>query len=317
MKKVNIIIPVCNEQGNILVLSKAIEQVMRKLTYFYEIIFVDDGSFDDTLKNIKAVAEYNSSIKYISFSRNFGHQSALKAGIDISDSDCIISMDGDMQHPPEMIPRLLQKWEAGYDVVYTVRKENSSIPYIKRKMSTLFYSFLNRISDTKLQHGAADFRLLSRNVVNILKDMDEYNMFLRGIVKWVGFSQYSIGYTPGHRINGESKYSMRKMIGFAINGITSFSDNPLYIAAYLGCVFALISVLYLPYAIGSYLFGYTISGWTSIIVTLSFFGGLQLMILGIIGIYLGKLFMQSKNRPLYITRESNIICKEKIENISY
>ena len=317
MKKVTIIIPVYNEQGNVLKLFRAVDQVIHKLSYAFEVIFVDDGSSDETLNIIKSIAKHTSHVKYISFSRNFGHQSALKAGIDISDSDCIISMDGDMQHPPEIIPRLLQKWENGYDVVYTIRKNDSSVPFAKRILSSAFYSLLNRVSDIKVQNGAADFRLLSRNVVDILKDMDEYNLFLRGLVKWMGFKQFAIEYTPSRRNNGKSKYDMKKMIGFALNGITSFSDKPLYIAAYLGCLFALLSILYLPYAIGSFLFGYTISGWTSLIVTISFFGGLQLMILGIIGIYLGKLFMQSKHRPLYITKESNIKCKEKIESLSY
>ncbi|MDP9041641.1 MAG: glycosyltransferase family 2 protein [Bacteroidota bacterium] len=317
MKKISIILPVCNEQGNIIYATNAIDQVIRKLPYIYEIIYVDDGSTDGTLNVIKSLSEYNSLVKYISFSRNFGHQSALKAGLDISDSDCVISMDGDLQHPPELIPRLLQKWELGFDVVYTIRKDDSSVPYLKRRFSSFFYYLLNKISDTKLHPGAADFRLLNRNVVNVLKDMHEYNLFIRGIVKWIGFTQYAIEFTPGKRKNGESKYNMKKMLAFAINGITSFSDKPLYIAAYLGCAFSLLSVLYVPYAVGSYLFGYTISGWTSLIVTLSFFGGLQLLILGIIGIYLGKLFMQSKNRPLYITRESNIACKEKMENLSY
>lgn len=317
MKRICIIIPVCNEQDNILNLFKALNLVLENLHYKNEILFVDDGSSDDTLKIIKSISDYNAHVKYISFSRNFGHQAALKAGIDISDADCIISMDGDMQHPPEIIPQLLQKWEAGYDVVYTIRKDDSSVPFLKRRLSTLFYSLINRISDTKLYHGAADFRLLNKNVVDILKNMDEYNLFLRGLVNWVGFSQVAIEFTPGIRKNGTTKYSLKKMISFAINGITSFTDKPLYIAAYLGCIFALLSVLYLPYAVGSYLFGYTISGWTSIIVTISFFSGLQLMILGIMGIYLGRLFMQSKHRPLYITKESNIVCKAKIESLSY
>lgn len=316
-KKISLIVPVCNEQGNILKLYKVVDGIFQKLSYEYDIIFVDDGSIDNTLDLIKSIAENTHSVKYISFSRNFGHQSALKAGIDFSDADCIISMDGDMQHPPEIIPQLLDKWENGYDVVYTIRNDDKTSPFLKRKLSAAFYGFLNRISDIKIQKGAADFRLISRKVVDVLKNLDEYNLFLRGLVTWVGFKQFAIEYAPGHRMNGNTKYSYKKMIGFALNGITSFSDKPLYLAAYLGCIFALLSILYLPYAIGSYLFHYTISGWTSIIVTLSFFGGLQLMILGIIGIYLGKLFMQSKNRPLYILKESNIVCKEKIESLSY
>lgn len=316
-KKVNILIPVFNEQENILKIFNAVNQTISKLPYEFYFLFIDDGSTDNTLSIIKTIAEYTSNVKFISFSRNFGHQSALKAGIDLSDSDCIISMDGDMQHPPEVIPRLLQKWEHGYDVVFTIRNDDHSVPFFKRKFSSAFYTFLNRISDIKMQKGAADFRLISRNVVDVLKNMEEYNLFLRGLVNWIGFKQIAVEYTPGCRNAGVSKFGFKKMISFALNGITSFSDKPLYIAAYLGCTFSLLSVLYLPYALGSYMFHYTISGWTSIIVTISFFGGLQLMILGIIGIYLGKLFMQSKNRPLYILKESNIVCREKTESLSF
>jgi dolichol-phosphate mannosyltransferase len=226
-------------------------------------------------------------------------------------------MDADLQHPPEVIPLLIQKWESGFEIVYTLRNDDISIPFLKRKLSSGFYYFLNKISDIQMQKGTADFRLLNRNVVDVLKNLSEYDFFLRGLVKWVGFKQYAIEYVPGKRNSGDSKYSLGKMIRFALNGITSFSDKPLYLAAYLGCAFALLSILYIPYAFGSYFFHYTISGWTSIIVTLSFFGGIQLMILGIIGIYLGKLFMQSKQRPSYILKESNIICKESVKSLSF
>lgn len=316
-KKVTIIIPVFNEQDNIQPLYKAIEKVFYGLSYDYNIIFIDDGSSDATLDMIKSIADFTLNVQFISFSRNFGHQSALKAGIDMSESDCVISMDGDMQHPPELIPRFLKKWENGYDVVYTIRQEDAALSYQKRKISSFFYTFLNYLSDVNIEKGTADFRLLSRNVVEIIKNLDDCDLFLRGMVKWIGFKQYAIEYEPMPRSSGVTKYSFKKMMRLALNGITSFSDKPLHIAAYLGLVFSLLSVLYLPYAIGSYLLGYAISGWTSVIVTISFFGGLQLMILGIIGIYLGKLFMQSKRRPLYITKESNIVCKEKIETMSF
>jgi polyisoprenyl-phosphate glycosyltransferase len=212
---------------------------------------------------------------------------------------------------------MIKKWEEGYEIVYTIRKDDRSIPYFKRKLSFAFYRILNLISDTKVVAGAADFRLIDKIVVDSLKKMEEYDLFIRGMVNWLGFSQYAIEYQPGKRNEGKSKYSFKKMLRFGIYGITSFSDKPLYLAAYLGFLFSALASLYLPYALISYYFGKTISGWTSIIVTLSFFGGLQLMILGIIGIYLGRLFMQSKKRPVYITRESNILWRKKIENLSY
>lgn len=316
-KKVTVIIPVLNEEDNILVLYDSLEKVFCTQAYDFNVIFVDDGSSDSTLARIKYISEISLYVQYISFSRNFGHQAALKAGIDMSDADCIVTMDGDMQHPPELIPQLLKRWEDGYDVVYTIRQDDAALPFVKRKMSSLFYTLLNYLSDIKIEKGAADFRLLNRDVVKIIKDLANYDLFLRGMVKWVGFKQYAIEYAPNKRNRGIAKYSIKKMMGLALEGITSFSQRPLYMAAYLGLLFSMLSLLYLPYAIGSFFLGYTISGWTSIIVTISFFGGLQLLILGIIGIYLGKLFMQSKNRPPYITKETNIVCKEKIENLSY
>jgi glycosyltransferase involved in cell wall biosynthesis len=317
VKTIDIIIPVYNEQGNIHELAMAIHQVMRRVSYSYKILFVDDGSSDNTLDMIKALSDTNPLIKYISFSRNFGHQSALKAGLDISEADAVIFMDGDLQHPPDIIPRLLQKWEEGYEVVYTIRKENSTIPFFKKNASAIYYALINRISDTRIHPNAADFRLLDKSVVEVLKKMDEYNLFIRGMISWVGYRQTGIEFKAGERKHGQSKYDVKRMFSLGMDGITSFSVKPLYMASYLGCGFSLVSVLYLPYAIGSYVFGYSISGWTSIIITISFFGGLQLMILGIIGIYLGKLFMQSKDRPLYITKESNIPCREKVANMSY
>ena len=318
MKMVQMVIPVFNEEENVVEISMAVRDIFSTLPYEFEIIFVDDGSADNTLENIKILAHNDDRIKYISFSKNFGHQAALKAGIDFSDTgDCIISMDGDMQHPAELIPKMLQRWEAGYDIVYSVRKKDPSIPRIKKILSDGFYKFINRISDTKIIAGAADFRLLSQQVATEVRALKEYDLFLRGLVHWTGFKQIAIEYVPGRRHHGYSKYNLKKMMALAINGITSFSDKPLYLAAYLGCTFSILSLLYLPYAIGSYFFGYTISGWTSIIVTIAFFGGLQLMILGIVGIYIGKIFMQSKNRPVYITRESNVLCTRKVAETSY
>jgi dolichol-phosphate mannosyltransferase len=211
-----------------------------------------------------------------------------------------------MQHPPHLIPQLLEKWEEGYDMVYTVRKEDKKLPFAKRVTSNLFYSIINRLSDIKIEKGAADFRLMNRNVVDVLRNLQEFEPFFRGLVKWAGFKQIPIEYEPDQRKSGVSKYTSKKMIRFALQGITSFSIRPLYAAIYIGFLCAVISALYIPYAIYSYYFGYTISGWTSVIVIIVFFGGLQLMILGIIGIYLGKLFMQNKHRPIYIVKESNI-----------
>ncbi|MCS3798377.1 glycosyltransferase family 2 protein [Niastella sp. OAS944] len=305
-KLVSIIVPVHNEKENVSVMAKAIKRVFADLDYRYNLIFVDDGSSDLTLHEIKKLAIQDEHIRYVSFSRNFGHQAAIKAGLDKADGDCVITLDGDMQHPPQLIPQLLEKWEEGYDMVYTVRKEDKKLPFTKRITSNLFYRIINRLSDIKIEKGAADFRLMNRNVVDVLKNLQEFEPFFRGLVKWAGFKQVAIEYHPDQRKSGVTKYTSKKMIKFALQGITSFSIRPLYAAIYIGFLCAAFSTLYIPYAIYSYYFGYTISGWTSVIVIIVFFGGLQLMILGIIGIYLGKLFMQNKHRPIYIVKESNI-----------
>jgi dolichol-phosphate mannosyltransferase len=190
--------------------------------------------------------------------------------------------------------------------VYTIRKLAADIPPFKKRSSVLFYRLLNRLSDVELEKGTPDFRLISRPVLNVLKKMNEYDLFFRGMVKWVGFKQIGIEYEQEKRIHGTSKYTFKKMVSFALQGITSFSIRPLYAAAYLGFLISFLSFLYVPYVLVSYYYGYAISGWGSVLVTIAFFGGLQLMILGIIGIYLGKLFMQSKQRPWYIIKETNL-----------
>ena len=305
-KKISIVIPVCNEKGNIPTMITALREVMLPLPYKYTITYVDDGSDDDTLDVIKAFAKQFDNIFFISFSRNFGHQNALKAGFDFSDGDAVITMDGDLQHPPELIPILIEEWEKGNDIVYTIRNDHQDMPLMKRKTSTIFYNLINRLSDIELESGTADFRLMDKKVVEIFRNFKEADLFWRGLVKWLGFKQMGIEYEPAERKEGKSKYTYKKMMQLALRGITSFSLKPLSIATYLGFTFSVLSLFYIPYVLFSLWHGHTISGWASMIVTIAFFGGLQLMILGIIGMYLGKLFMQSKERPHYIIKESNL-----------
>jgi polyisoprenyl-phosphate glycosyltransferase len=306
MKHVCIITPVYNEEKNVPLLVATIHQVMAPLPYSYNIILVDDGSSDNTLQVIKEQALANDKINYISFSRNFGHQNALKAGLDMASGDCVISMDGDMQHPADLIPAMLAKYEEGYDVVYTIRQDDKKLPALKKATSTIFYKLLNSLSDVKVDKGAADFRLMSMQVAEVVRSLPEQNLFFRGIIKWVGFKQLAIEYHPQERVHGRTKYTVRKMVGLAVNGILSFSKKPLYIAAYLGIFFSTVSLLYIPYIIYSYYYGHAISGWASVIATVTFFGGLQLFILGVVGLYIGRMFTQLKNRPVYIVKESNI-----------
>jgi glycosyltransferase involved in cell wall biosynthesis len=305
-RKISVVIPSFNEEGNIEVLATRLINVLKTVPYTYEVIFVDDGSSDGTLDRLKTLSGLDNNLFYLELSRNFGHQNALKAGYDYADGDCVISMDGDMQHPPELIPQFLEKWEEGYDVVYTCREYQDEATIFKQKTSDLFYKMMNSLSDTKLEKGTADFRLIDRSVANVLTSLNENGLFIRGLVKWLGFKQFAIHYQCEARFSGKSKYNLKKMVKFAVQGITAFSVRPLYMATGIGLFFSVVAVLYIPYILISYFTGHVVSGWTSILATVVFFGGIQLMVLGIIGMYLGKLFMQSKQRPNYIIRSTNL-----------
>ena len=305
-KLISIVIPAFNESENIPRIAAAIENLFEPLPYRYEIIIVADGCTDSTMEKIQELLTTNKHLFYIEFSRNFGHQNALKAGLDHSNGDCVISLDCDMQHPPEIIPEMLAKWEEGYEVVYTIRKEDKKLPISKRFTSKLFYNTINSLSDVEIESGSADFRLLDKKVVRVMKNFHENEPFLRGLIKWIGFRQVSIAYYPNQRTLGQSKYHFKRMISFALQGVTSFSVRPLYAAIYLGFTFTMCSILYLPYILHAIYTGKEVSGWASILMTIVFFGGLKLTILGIIGIYVGKMFMQVKERPNYVIRSTNL-----------
>lgn len=306
-KKISVLVPVFNEEQNVEVISNEIDLLFQELDFEYEILFVNDGSSDNSINIIKQIVSQNDSIKYISFSRNFGKDNALLAGFKYATGDALITIDADLQHPIELIPEMLALWQKGNEVVYAYRDDrNIHASNFNQFTSRIFYHIINNLSDIELEDGISDYRLLDRKVINSLNTLHEDRPFFRGLVKWVGFQQIGIPYTPNARKFGESKYSNKELLRLALVGITSFSIKPLLIAIYLGFVFSLLSILYIPYVLISLYNGWAISGWTSIIVTIAFFGGIQLMILGIIGLYLGKLFMQSKQRPHFIIRESNI-----------
>ena len=306
-KLVSIVLPAHNESGNIDIISERIDFCFPHDRYDLEVIFVDDGSTDDTLQKIENLQSRNSRIFYIELSRNFGHQSALKAGLDFANGDCIISMDCDLQHPPEIISKLLEKWDEGFDIAYTRREENENLSFLKRKTSNAFYNLVSWLSDIKIEKGTSDFRLIDRRVADVFSRFKENDLFIRGLIKWVGFKQVAVDFHPDDRHSGCSKYTFRKMVSFAFNGITSLSIRPLYLAVYLGFTLSLLSFLYLPYVVWSYYFsGHYSYGWGSVILTVVFFSGLQLSVLGIIGIYIGKMFMQVKDRPIYIVKSTNL-----------
>jgi dolichol-phosphate mannosyltransferase len=273
----------------------------------FEFVFVDDGSSDQSLLRIQELRAKDSRVKFIQLSRNFGHQNALKAGLDHAKGAAVISMDADLQHPPELIPTLFEKWKVGFEVVYTIRKDDQKAPILKKWMSKGFYRLTNKLAEIPMEEGTADFRLLDRKVVDALKEFTESHLFLRGIIPSMGFKQIGIPYTANARVSGQTKYSFSKMLRFALTGITSSSARPLYFSIYMGLFFALLAFLYGMYAI--YIAAFTneaITGWTSIIASILFIGGIQLIMIGILGIYLGKLFIQSKNRPLYLITEKEL-----------
>ncbi len=310
MKRICIIIPCYNEKENLQYLNKRLQEVIKNKSlnnYNCRILFVNDGSNDDSMEEIKELIKLNTNIDYISFSRNFGHQQAIKAGIDHVNADAVITMDADMQHPPELIPEFLKFWEEGYDVINSKNsyKENQSA--LKKITSKSFYALLNMLSDVKIESGTADFRLIDKKVLEQLRKLNEQNLFIRGAIPWIGFSQYTLKYIPEDRKFGKTKYTLRKMFSLAIAGITSFSIKPLRISIYFGLIFSVIAIAYMLYALYIGLFtDKAIQGWTSVIVSVLFIGGLQLLMLGIIGEYLGKLFLENKKRPNYIIDQMKI-----------
>jgi glycosyltransferase involved in cell wall biosynthesis len=305
-KLVEIVIPAHNEEYNIPVIYSAISAALAETNYSFKVLFVDDGSTDGTLHSIQDLSSHHDNVFYISLSRNFGHQNALKAGLDASSADIVVMMDADMQHPPSLIPSLLKAHEEGFDVVYTVRKDNEHISFVKKHTAKMFYSLMNYLSEIEIEPGSADFRLMNRKTLDALLLMPDQEIFYRGLVKWIGFKQTKIEYEPQARHTGVTKYSTKKMLRFAITGIATFSNKPLYFAAYMGFTFAILSVLYIPYIIYAFYSGTEVHGWASIVATLAFFGGIILMMLGIVGIYLGKLFEQSKNRPQYLVKAAKL-----------
>jgi len=309
-KIIIIVIPVFNEEGNIKAIVERLETLFNDLREIdFKIIFVDDGSTDETLPVIMSLCHFNPHIYYISLSKNFGKDNAIVAGLKMANANAVITMDADLQHPPELIIEFINKWEDGYDVVYAFRKDqNRHVGFFTRIRSRAFYRAINVFSDVKLENGISDFKLLDRKVVDTINNLPEERPFLRGLVKWVGFKQKGIEYEPLERLTGTTKYTLGNLIKLATQGLTSFSTKPLTFAIYLGFFFSAAPLVYFPYVLVSLYYHWerSGSGWASVIVTIVFFGGLQLIIMGIIGLYLGKTFTQGKNRPRYIIRSSNI-----------
>jgi glycosyltransferase involved in cell wall biosynthesis len=303
--RLSIVVPVLNEQDNIVPLYERVVSVLRALGADYELIFVDDGSSDESVARITALHARDPRVKLLSFSRNFGHQTALTAGLDYATGDAVISMDADLQHPPELIAELVARWQDGYEVVYTVREATEKQGFLRRVASAGFYRLFRWLSGLDLPANTADFRLLDRKVVAALRSIRERARFLRGLTRWVGFRSVGVPYRAAARLAGAPKYNLRRMLRFALDATLSFSTFPLYLAIYVGAIEAVLGVLYALFALLAWLIsGNVVPGWTSLIILVAVVGGLQLMLTGVIGLYVGKIYEETKQRPLYLVRHT-------------
>lgn len=298
---VSLVVPVFNEAE---VLGTFYQRATGALSALdgmtYEILFVDDGSRDDSYQQLAQFAAEDPHIRVLKLSRNFGHQIAISAGIDYAKGDCVVIMDADLQDPPEVVATMIEQWRQGFDVVYGVRSDRAGETPIKLVTATMFYRLLGRLTNIHIPANVGDFRLMSRRVVDQLKQLREKDRFVRGLVSWVGFPQTGITYKRDPRYAGETKYPFRKMITFAFDGITSFSTMPLRLATWTGYASAILAVLYLLSVFVQKLLGHTVEGWATIMVAMLFMGSVQLICLGILGEYLGRIFNEVKPRPMYV-----------------
>jgi dolichol-phosphate mannosyltransferase len=302
---VDLVVPVYNEEAVIEAFHARLGKALSSFPNPFHILYINDGSTDRTQETLLAIAKKDKRVSVIEFSRNFGHQAALSAGLDHAEADYVISLDGDGQHPPELIGQLLEMAEQGAEVVLTRRLDQENLSAFKRMTSGLFYKMVNRIGDTYILPGGADFRLLTHQVVLALRRMPEYHRFLRGMVAWSGFKTAILEFAPTERMAGESKYTTRKMMNLAINAIFSFSLVPLYISISIGILFFVLALIEVIYVLSLWFGGRQSTlepGWSSLMFMLLIIGGCVLTSLGIIGLYIGYIFQEAKHRPVYLIR---------------
>ncbi|MBN2174262.1 MAG: glycosyltransferase family 2 protein [Bacteroidales bacterium] len=303
----SVVIPVFNEQEILGELHERLVKSVSGITEDFELVFVDDGSHDRTFQRLIQITQSDPRVRYIRFSRNFGHQIAVTAGLDNCRGKVIVIIDGDLQDPPELIPELYSKYKEGYKVVYARRRKRKGETFFKKFTAKIFYRLLKRITSVDIPLDTGDFRLVDREIVEYLKKMPEQNKFLRGQIAWMGFSQTFVEFERDSRKTGKTQYSLRKMFRLAMDGITAFSDTPLKFATTIGFFVSLMAFVIILYALFShFVLNRTITGWTSLIISTMFIGGIQLLAIGIIGEYISRINTNMRNRPLYIIEQTNI-----------
>ncbi len=302
---ITIVVPAYNEAANLGPLARSLDKCI-PIGITWELLIVNDGSSDSTIEEFEHLSKSGLPVYGLSLSRNFGHQKALRAGLDNANGDCVVIMDADLQHPPEIVPQLLERWKDGFQIVHTLRIDGKSTNLVKRWTSATYYSLFNLLTGLNLPPGSADFRLLDRKVVLAIRALPESNLFLRGMVHWIGFKSCTLPYQPALRRSGASKFGFSKMFGLGLHGIISFSVRPLRLATVLGFIFAVSTGLYGIYALLIYLLtDRAVHGWTSLLLSVLFCGGIQMMFMGLLGEYVGTLFLESKRRPDYWIASSN------------
>jgi polyisoprenyl-phosphate glycosyltransferase len=304
--QLSVVVPLFNEEDNVNALFDRIHKVLGEMDLTTELIFVNDGSKDKTLAKVFIIAQQHKWVKYIDFSRNFGHQLAIFAGIERANGQYIVVMDGDGQDPPECIPELYEKALSGYEVVYAKRRKRKGENFMKKFTAKVFYRILARITQIEIPVDTGDFRIIHRKIRDILVTMPEQHKYIRGQISWIGFNQTFIEYDRDERMHGETKFTYKKMMRFALDGISSFSTWPLKVATITGFVVSGASFLLILYSLYQKFFGYTERGWTSMQISILFLGGIQLIGIGILGEYLGRVSDNVKNRPHYIIRNTNL-----------
>lgn len=308
MKKISVLIPCYNEEESIPLIYNRLREIAATVPmYEWQFLFINDGSIDSTLQKIKELRSEDSKVSYVDLSRNFGKEAAMLAGFDHADGNAVIIIDADLQHPPSLIPKMIEAWEEGFDDVYAKRRIRGKESWLRKKLSLLYYSLLQHSSNIDILPNVGDFRLLDRKCINALCKLRENGRYTKGMFSWIGFKKKEVLFDQGDRIVGRSKWKFGQLFNLAIDGITAFTTSPLRLSAYFGFIISFFAFAYMIFVIiKTIIYGEEVKGFPTLIIIILFIGGLQLISIGIIGEYIGRIFNETKNRPIYVIRESEI-----------